>query len=82
MVGHDGVWKKLMRMDHALFMEILHRITPHIYRHDTVMRTAIQPGERLMLALRYFATGKLIEFVKKFCTYQIAIRIRTFKKYY
>ncbi len=66
-VGHTGMWKNLLRMDHDLFWEILQRIMPHIYRHDTVMRQAIQPGERLMLTLRYFATGKLYNY--NLCTY-------------
>ncbi|XP_062602287.1 uncharacterized protein LOC134263958 [Saccostrea cucullata] len=44
-------------MDEDSFMELLHLVTPHIKRRNTVMRDAIPPAERLSITLRFLATG-------------------------
>ena len=50
-------YRNFLRMDHNTFQELLELVRPFIQRQDTVMRSAIPPGERLALTLRYLATG-------------------------
>ncbi|KAK3890161.1 hypothetical protein Pcinc_005079 [Petrolisthes cinctipes] len=47
-----------LRVDHAIFNEILQRITPRISRQDTNWRKALEPGLRLAITLRFMATGE------------------------
>ena len=56
--GHDETYFTLMRMDRAMFGEILDRIAHRIKRQDTNYRKAITPIERLSLTLQFLATGK------------------------
>lgn len=51
-------YRNFLRMDHATFAELLQKVTPLIKCEDTVLRTAIDPGERLALTLRYLATDE------------------------
>ncbi|KAJ8046640.1 hypothetical protein HOLleu_05389 [Holothuria leucospilota] len=44
------------RMDNVAYSELLQKITPFISMKDTVMRQAIEPGERLLITLRCLAT--------------------------
>lgn len=50
-------FKNFVRVEPALFQELLTRIAPRIERQDTFMRKALEPGLRLALTLRYIATG-------------------------
>lgn len=51
-----------MRMPHCKFVELLSIIGPSIQKTDTPMRMSIPPGERLVLTLRYLATGESFQF--------------------
>jgi hypothetical protein len=53
-------YKNFLRMDQAQFDDIAARITPLIMRENTHFRSAIVPGERLAITLRFLATGKII----------------------
>ena len=44
-------------MNAATFETLLNMVAPLIFRKDTNMREAIPPGERLVLTLRFLATG-------------------------
>lgn len=50
-------YKNFIRMSAEDFDEILYRIAPLISKKDTVMRSAITAKERLVVTLRYLATG-------------------------
>ena len=45
------------RMTPVVFEELLHWLGPHLQKHDTQMRKAISPSERLSVCLRYLMTG-------------------------
>ena len=51
-------YRNVVRMDAAMFEELLTSIAPHITFRDTVMRQAICPAERLAVTLRFLASGK------------------------
>jgi len=51
-------------MDETAFSELLTAVTPYIVKHDTVMRPAISPKERLTAMLRFLATGRQLEDLK------------------
>lgn len=51
-------FKKLLRVNPALFMELLGRVSPFIRRQHTWLRVPLGPGLRLAITLRYLATGK------------------------
>jgi hypothetical protein len=46
-----------MRMEPAMFHELLMRLTPRLTKADTNWRKALEPGLKLAVTLRYFATG-------------------------
>jgi hypothetical protein len=50
-------FKKYLRMDETASSELLTAVTPYIVKHDTVMRPAISPKERLTATFR-FLVGK------------------------
>ncbi|XP_063231370.1 uncharacterized protein LOC134535920 [Bacillus rossius redtenbacheri] len=54
-------FRNFVRMNGALFDELLGRVCPIIQKQNTVMREAIKPRDRLAVTLRYLATG---------CTYK------------
>jgi len=43
------------------FDNLLNLVTPLIRRQNTNFRDCITPGERLMVTLRFLATGKLLQ---------------------
>lgn len=43
------------------FEELLSMVTPLIARRNTNFRDCISPGERLMVTLRFLATGKMLQ---------------------
>ena len=47
-----------LRMGSTEFNEILEAIAEDIMRMDTVMRDSVTPKERLVVTLRYLASGK------------------------
>lgn len=51
-------YKYYLRMDKALFNEILGRLAPRIRKQDTNFRKAREPGIRLAMTLRFMATGE------------------------
>ncbi|KAK3878354.1 hypothetical protein Pcinc_016938 [Petrolisthes cinctipes] len=53
---HDlDFYRYYLRVDLAIFNEILQRITPRISRQDTNWRKAREPGLRLAITLRFMA---------------------------
>jgi len=57
-------FKNYLRMDETAFSELLTAVTPYIFKHDTMMRPAVSPKERLMATLRFLATGRQLEDLK------------------
>lgn len=55
--GDTEMYKNFVRMSLQDFEYLLELITPIIQKQNTVMRKAITPKERLILTLRYLATG-------------------------
>lgn len=51
-------YRNFVRMDSQQYEYLLALVTPHIKKEDTVMRESISAGERLMLTLRFLATGE------------------------
>lgn len=56
--------KYFLRMDNNCFDYLLNLIKPYITKKDTVMRQAISAEERLLVTLRYLATGRSMEDLK------------------
>ena len=54
---HQAQYRNTLRMDEALFDEILERIRPRITRQTTNWRQPVEPGLRLAITLRFLATG-------------------------
>ena len=54
----EADFKNLMRMEPAMFRELLERIGPRITKADTTFRNALQPGLKLAITLRHLATGE------------------------
>ena len=46
-----------MRMEPAMFHELLERLTPRLSKQDTKFRRALHPGLKLAITLRFLATG-------------------------
>ncbi|KAJ4425591.1 hypothetical protein ANN_27787 [Periplaneta americana] len=55
--GDESFYKNFLRMSAADFDNLLEKVAPLIERKDTLMRRAIPPAERLVVTLRYLATG-------------------------
>eukprot|EP00745_Piridium_sociabile_P015087 TRINITY_DN22260_c0_g2_i4.p1 TRINITY_DN22260_c0_g2~~TRINITY_DN22260_c0_g2_i4.p1 ORF type:complete len:460 (-),score=109.82 TRINITY_DN22260_c0_g2_i4:119-1498(-) len=53
----ERMFRNYTRMSPEVFMEVLDRIRPVISKNDTNMRSAIEPGLKLAVTLRYLATG-------------------------
>lgn len=51
-------FKRYLPINEDCFYELLRRVEPHIKRKDTVMKEAISAEKRLVVALRYLASGK------------------------
>ena len=56
-IGHSREFQNYMRMDGALFEEMLEKVGPAIERQDTSYRWSVSAGERLAITLRFLATG-------------------------
>jgi len=54
----EGDFKNLMRMEPAMFREILDRVRPRITGTTTNWRKPLEPGLKLALTLRHLATGE------------------------
>ena len=50
-------YNNFVRMDHDMFKEMVDRLTPWIYKQDTNIRRALEPGFKLAITLRFLATG-------------------------
>lgn len=55
--GEPKLYRNFLRLTSQQFDDLLALVTPHIQKQNTNMRESISPGERLMLTLRYLATG-------------------------
>ena len=51
-------FRNFVRMDPAMFREVLQRVGPRIEKYDTWFRKSINPGCRLAITLRFLATGE------------------------
>lgn len=51
-------FKGFLRMTPDVFNELLAKIDPHVRRCDTNMRDSVTPHEKLVVTLRYLATGR------------------------
>lgn len=56
--------KNYLRMDDRYFDYLLNLLKPYITKKDTVLRQAISAEERLLVTLRYLATGRSMEDLK------------------
>jgi len=54
----EGDFKNLMRMEPAMFREILDRVRPRITGQTTNWRKPLDPGLKLAMTLRHLATGE------------------------
>ena len=50
-------FRNFIRMDPAMFQELLNRLGPRITKQDTIFRKALHPGLRLAITIRFLATG-------------------------
>ena len=57
-------FRNYLRMDETLFKRLLGIVTPRIERQNTVMRESVSAEERLIVTLRYLATGNTYEDLK------------------
>ena len=51
-------FRNFVRMDPAIFREVLQRMGPRIEIYDTLYRLSIDPGCRLAITLCFLATGE------------------------
>ena len=52
-----GDFASFLRMEPAMFHEILLRLTPRLTKMDSNWRKALEPGLKLAVTLRFLATG-------------------------
>ena len=50
-------FQSMFRMDMMAFEQLLDMVAPQIAKENTVMRMSISPKEKLLVTLRYLATG-------------------------
>lgn len=50
-------FRNFLRVDPAMFQELLLRLTPRLTKMDTFYRKAMSPGLKLAVTLRYYASG-------------------------
>lgn len=55
--GRVGTFRNYFRLERADFEYVLTKVTPLISKEDTSFRRSISAEERLMVTLRYMATG-------------------------
>ncbi|XP_040193133.1 protein ALP1-like [Rana temporaria] len=55
---YPNKFSNFTRMSVARFDDLLERLRPRLTRMDTAMRNSISPEERLLVTLRYLATGQ------------------------
>ena len=51
------LYKNFVRIQPAMFQELLTKVGPRISKQDTFWRKALEPGLRIAITLRYLATG-------------------------
>ncbi len=56
-------FSNFMRMDPAMFQELLHHLDGRIRKQDTWYRKALEPGLKLAITLRHLATGNNYHFL-------------------
>ena len=52
------IYRRFLRMNPSVFHELRALVEPYITHKDTCMQKAIPAGERLVVTLRYIASGK------------------------
>lgn len=63
------LYRNFLRMSADQFDHLLSLVTPHIQKTDTVMRASIPASNRLVMTLRFLATGE------SFSSLQILFRV-------
>jgi len=61
---HPDDYRNFLRMDEDVFKLLLHKVTPLLEKQDTHMRKAISVQEKLIVTLRFLATGRSLEDLK------------------
>lgn len=56
----ENLYRNIIRMTPPQFQVLLEKITPWIIKKATNFREPISPAERLLVTLRYLATGKKV----------------------
>lgn len=64
--GDEKFYKNFLRVSSVDFDYLLEKVTPLITKKDTFMRKAITPTEKLIVTLRYLATGKCLDYFHKY----------------
>lgn len=57
-------FRNYLRMEDDCFLALLNLVSPLIQRQDTRMRQAVTPEQRLVVTLRFLATGRTLEDLK------------------
>lgn len=57
-------YQNYVRMNEETYLKLLSLVTPIIQKEDTIMRNSISAHERLMVTLRFLATGRSYECLK------------------
>lgn len=57
-------FRRCLRMNTAVFEDLLKKVTPFIQKQNTILRDSIPPAERLSLTLRHLATGESQESIR------------------
>ena len=60
-LGDETFYRNFLRMSVTDFDYLLNKVSPLITKQDTLMRRAITPTERLIVTLRYLATGECVQ---------------------
>ena len=60
-LGDETFYRNFLRMSVTDFDYVLNKVSPLITKQDTLMRRAITPTERLIVTLRYLATGECVQ---------------------
>ncbi|KAE8739193.1 hypothetical protein FOCC_FOCC015316 [Frankliniella occidentalis] len=62
-------FRRCLRMDVAMFQDLVEKVTPIIRKQNTHLRESISPAERLSVTLRHLATGESQESLS--CSFRI-----------
>lgn len=58
LLEHPAAFRNYLRMTNSSFLKLLAKVKPYIVKQDTVMREYISTKHKLMITLRYLASGE------------------------